>query len=258
MTVLDAAATSALAGEAVVSSGLLMAGACAVRPTAVLPDWLGDAEIRTERVTRLDRVGDRWRLMGEADGVLAEVEAVVIAAGWGAAALLAGLDQAPGLSPVRGQADWIEDEVSVHPMAWGGYVAPTGTGVLYGATHDRGDTDTAPRPDDSARNLATLSARLPGLAARVEATGQAHSRAAIRATTPDRLPLAGALEGGLYLLGGLGSRGFCVAPLLGEHIAALVLNRPSPLPHDLAARVSPRRPAVVANPLAHSPGKEAG
>ncbi|PSJ20561.1 FAD-dependent cmnm(5)s(2)U34 oxidoreductase, partial [Halomonas sp. ND22Bw] len=67
---------------------------------------------------------------------------------------------------------------------------------------------------------------------------------------PDRLPLAGALDEGLYILGGLGSRGFCVAPLLGEHLAASILNRPSPLPRDLAERVSPRRPAVSSNSLA--------
>uniref|UniRef100_UPI00390C6233 FAD-dependent oxidoreductase n=1 Tax=Brevundimonas sp. TaxID=1871086 RepID=UPI00390C6233 len=78
----------------------------------------------------------------------------------------------------------------------------------------------------------------------------ARSRAAVRATTPDRLPLAGALADGLYSLGGLGSRGFCVAPLLGEHVAAAILNRPSPLPRDLAERVSPRRPAVQTNSLA--------
>jgi tRNA 5-methylaminomethyl-2-thiouridine biosynthesis bifunctional protein len=32
--------------------------------------------------------------------------------------------------------------------------------------------------------------------------------------------------------------------LLGEHVAALVLDTPSPLPQALAARVAPDRPAV--------------
>ena len=175
---------------------------------------------------------------------------MVVAAGWGAADLLVGRDAAPRLSPVRGQADWIEDATSVQAMAWGGYVAPTGEGFLYGATHDRGEVDVMPRPADSARNLDTLRARLPGLADRAASAGVARSRAAVRATTQDRLPLAGALDEGLYILGGLGSRGFCVAPLVGEHLAASLLNRPSPLPRDLAERVSPRRPAVSSNSLA--------
>ena len=86
---------------------------------------------------------DAWKayLLGEEDGVLAEVDAVVLAAGWGAAALLDGFDQTPRLSPVRGQANWIDGDVTVHPMAWGGYAVPTGQGVLFGATHDRGQAD---------------------------------------------------------------------------------------------------------------------
>ena len=69
-------------------------------------------------------------------------------------------------------------------------------------------------------------------------------RAAVRATTSDHLPLAGAAPGapqGLFVLGGLGSRGFCTAPLMAEHLVALALGLPSPLPGDLAAAVDPAR-----------------
>ncbi|MDQ3125799.1 MAG: FAD-dependent cmnm(5)s(2)U34 oxidoreductase, partial [Pseudomonadota bacterium] len=66
-------------------------------------------------------------------------------------------------------------------------------------------------------------------------------------TTPDRLPLAGTVPGveGLFVLGGLGSRGFCAAPLLAEHVAALATGAPSPLPAVLAARVDPLRNAIA-------------
>ncbi|WP_336976311.1 FAD-dependent 5-carboxymethylaminomethyl-2-thiouridine(34) oxidoreductase MnmC [Brevundimonas nasdae] len=258
MVVLDEGAASAVAGEATEQGGLLIKGAFALRPAAVLSNWLAEAEMRAERVTRLERAVGRWQLIGEDDAVLGEVDAVVLAAGWGSAALLDGFDQTPRLSPVRGQADWIDGDVTAHPMAWGGYAAPTGQGMLFGATHDRGDTDTAPREDDSTRNLATLEARLPALAKRIAAAGAVQHRAAVRATTPDRLPAAGALDDGFYVLGGLGSRGFCVAPLLGEHIAALILGQPSPLPRDLAARVSPRRSSVLADALASSSTTRAG
>ena len=72
---------------------------------------------------------------------------------------------------------------------------------------------------------------------------------AIRATTRDYLPLAGAVADappGLVALTGLGSRGFCLAPLLAEHIAADVLGAPSPLPAPLAALVDPGRFAARA------------
>jgi len=57
------------------------------------------------------------------------------------------------------------------------------------------------------------------------------------------LPLAGVVPEapGLLVLGGLGSRGLTWAPLLGEHVAALVAGAPSPLPGDLAALVDPAR-----------------
>jgi tRNA 5-methylaminomethyl-2-thiouridine biosynthesis bifunctional protein len=133
--------------------------------------------------------------------------------------------------------------------AWGGYVAPTDTGFLFGATHDRDDVGTDVRPEDSDRNRAVLAARFPDLARPIGATG---ARAAIRATTLDRLPICGAIGDGVYLLGGLGSRGFCVAPLLGEHLAAVIAGSPSALPAAFAERLSPERFGAV---LAAGPGE---
>lgn len=242
MTVADAAACTVRLGESVEAGGLSMDGALAVRPAAILTAWLAEAERITATVARLESDGGRWSLLDEDGARILQADAVVLANGWGAAALAPGLP----LSPVRGQADWVEG-VQAAPAAWGGYVAPTGEGLLFGATHERGETDLTTSTDASARNLATVAARLPGLAARIAAAGPSSSRVAVRATTPDRLPLAGALPDtlagapGLHVLGGLGSRGFCVAPLLAEYVAARVLGLPSPLPSDLADRIDPLR-----------------
>lgn len=250
MTVLDAAACADRLGEPVGTGGLSMDGALAVRPAIVLDAWLADADRVAATVARVERDGGRWSLIGVDGEQILQADAVVLAGGWGVAALAPGLP----LSPVRGQADWVEG-VQGGPAAWGGYVAPTGTGLLFGATHERGEPDPVASTDASARNLAAVADRLPGLAARIAAAGPSRSRAAVRAATPDRLPLAGAPAGalsaapGLYVLGGLGSRGFCVAPLLAEHVAARVLGLPSPLPAELADRVDPLRfstgPALV-------------
>ncbi|HEX3408622.1 MAG TPA: hypothetical protein VHS81_15420, partial [Caulobacteraceae bacterium] len=51
----------------------------------------------------------------------------------------------------------------------------------------------------------------------------------------------GALAPGLYLLGGFGARGFTLAPLLAEHVAADALGAASPLPAPLARSVDPGR-----------------
>jgi tRNA 5-methylaminomethyl-2-thiouridine biosynthesis bifunctional protein len=236
MIPLDAAACTARLGEPVHTGGLLMRDAMAIRPAAVLDAWLAGADRITAAVAGLARSGAGWRLSGADGATLVEADIVVLAGGWGNAILAPDLP----LSPVAGQAEEVEG-VEGGPAAWGGYAVPTGGSLLFGATHDRGVADPAPSPEASARNRATVAARLPGLAARIEAAGPSRARVAVRATTPDRLPLAGALGEGLYILGGLGSRGFCAAPLLAEHVAAAATGAPSPLARDLAVRVTPSR-----------------
>jgi tRNA 5-methylaminomethyl-2-thiouridine biosynthesis bifunctional protein len=122
-------------------------------------------------------------------------------------------------------------------------VIPTRTGVLFGATHDRDDTDVRPRAADHLRNIEAVAAVFPELAAELSSR-PLDAWTGIRATTRDYLPLAGAVPGskpGLNVLGGLGSRGFTLAPLLAEHIAASVMSLPSPLPRSLADLVDPAR-----------------
>ena len=88
------------------------------------------------------------------------------------------------LQPVRGQASWTAGEVPAFAAAFGGYAIPTRDGLLFGATHDRDDTDDARRDQDDARNLDLLAKGLPALAGRLAGTPLA-SRASVRATTPD-------------------------------------------------------------------------
>ena len=225
---------------AAIDGGLAMAGALTVRPQRVLEAWLDGAAIISGTVARIEEADKGLRLLAADGSVVAEADAVVLTAGWGTAALAGALS----LRPVRGQADWIELEQAPTATAWGGYVAPTGDGFLFGATHDRDDLDTDVRAGDTERNRTVLAGRLPELASRIDGA-QTHARAAVRATTADRLPVCGALAdmsfGGVYVLGGLGSRGFCVAPLLGEHLAAEIAGVPSPLPTTSSDRLKPGR-----------------
>ncbi|MBB5747299.1 FAD-dependent 5-carboxymethylaminomethyl-2-thiouridine(34) oxidoreductase MnmC [Brevundimonas variabilis] len=224
-------------GEPVDASGLLMHAAFAIQPRPILEAWLEGVEKVRCDIARIEPAVSGWILRDAGGQAVVEVDAVVIASGWGTAALLPSLP----LAPVRGQADWV---YGIAPMAtaWGGYVAPSPTGFLYGATHDRDDVGTDVRPEDSLRNRATLSARLPELAKGLTGS-EGQARAAIRATTPDRLPICGPVEDrpGLWVLSGLGSRGFCLAPLLAEHLAAMIAGTPSPLPTDYADRLRPSR-----------------
>ena len=244
MTRLDPTACSDRLGEPVEAGGLFMRDALSVHPAAVLDAWLAAAGRVEAAVAGMEPSAAGWRLVDAGGGTILEADIVVVAAGWGSAALAA---EAP-LAPVRGQADWAAG-VTASPVAWGGYASPTAAGLLFGATHERGETAAEVSAEATGANLRTLAARLPRLASRIAEAGPTGRRAAVRATTPDRLPLAGELAPGLFVLTGLGSRGFCVAPLLAEHVAALATGAPSPLPTALAARVDPKR-FVKSAPLA--------
>lgn len=205
---------------------LAMAPALVIEPAVVTAAWSG--AIVRRRVARIEPRADGWILWDAAGEPILSADRVALAGGAGSGDLAARL----GLKPVRGQASWTEGETTA-ATAFGGYAVPTRTGVLFGATHDRDQTATEVRPEDHVRNLETLAKGLPDLAARL--AGQSFDgRAAIRATTPDRLPLAGIRDDGLLILTGLGSRGFCLAPLLAEHLVAEVVGAPSPLPRELS------------------------
>ena len=234
LAVLSPEAASARLGEAA-TGALDQTGALVIRPEPILAAWSGQV-LRAE-VARLEAIDGGWRLLDPVGAVVADADGVIVASALASRELVAGVP----LQAVRGQASWTTDSASAPAAAWGGYVLPAPQGLLFGATHDRDDESTDLRPEDHQRNLATLAAALPALAAQIDPAAL-EGRAAIRAVTPDRLPLAGSAGApGLYVLSGFGSRGFSLAPLLAEHVAALALSAPSPIGRAAADLVSPDR-----------------
>lgn len=213
-----------------------IADALVLDPAALLAAWAGEPLVG--KVTALSPAPGGWRIAldGGAGELLAS--AVVVCAGPQTGELVAGMD----LQPVRGQVSLAARVYPDEAVSFGGYAIPTRDGLLFGATHQRDRTDEAVLAEDHELNRRTLADGLPALAARVQGLAL-EGRAAIRAAAADHLPLAGPVEGspGLHVLGGMGGRGFCLAPLLAEHIAALIDGAPSPLPVDLAEAVDPGR-----------------
>ena len=70
-----------------------------------------------------------------------------------------------------------------------------------------------------------------------------NSKAQIRVISKDKLPLTGQYKDNknVFLLGGLGSRGFCYGPILGDHVASLISNNVSPLEKIIADSLEPNR-----------------
>lgn len=133
------------------------------------------------------------------------------------------------LRPVRGQVEYAADSATPRrALSWGGYAVPLDGGLLFGATHERGDRGTDVRDTDRARNLESLAQIWPGRALAL-APSALRSRASIRVMTRDYLPAMGRVGPGLYALSGLGARGFCLAPLLAKALLADLTGAPSPL-----------------------------
>jgi tRNA 5-methylaminomethyl-2-thiouridine biosynthesis bifunctional protein len=236
LRLVEAMEATALLGEPA-PEGLLIEDALVVEPERLLPAWLG--ETTRAQVAAIEREDGVWRLMDGRGDLIGRGEVVCLAAGMASARLAPALP----LTPVRGQASLARGVWPPIASVFGAYAIATREGVLFGATHDRDDESTLPRDIDHQRNLRALAQGLPVLAARL-AGAALEARTGVRAATSDYLPLAGAVPGappGLFVLSGLGSRGYTLAPLLGEHLGAMIAAAPSPLPGDLAALVDPAR-----------------
>lgn len=217
--------------------GLKHAGAVAVNPAEALPKLLAGAELR---------FGRRIATLADLDADL-----IVVCAGMGMADLDAG---APWIEGRLGQADWIPAQGAPQAVADGGYAVQAFGQLVFGATFEAARGAPCVTSAATAHNLETLKRLRPN--ASVSAT---QARAAIRATTQDRLPFAGppadkekapdgtpAPSGRRRLIGGLGSRGFLWAPLLAELVASEVLGEPSPVEARVADCLDPGRFAARA------------
>ncbi|HEX5371757.1 MAG TPA: FAD-dependent 5-carboxymethylaminomethyl-2-thiouridine(34) oxidoreductase MnmC [Aquabacterium sp.] len=189
------------------------------------------------------------------------------------------------LTPIRGQITWLAaDHAQAHPpalpVAGGGYVLRLKDGrLLCGATTQHHDDDPTVRATDHTHNL-TQAGRL-GAWSHSPTTldgidiGPLHGRVGWRASTSDRLPMVGAAplsphalngtgrwpdqvrriprlrdaQGGLYVIGGLGSRGITWAALAGRLLSHWVSGAPCPVEVDLRDALDPARFAL--KPPAH-------
>jgi len=156
------------------------------------------------------------------------------------------------LRPVRGQVEFAPDTPAPRrALSWGGYAIPLDGGLLFGATHERGDRGSDIREGDRDRNLESLAKVMPHSAAEL-GTASLRSRASVRVMTRDYLPAVGKVSGGLYALTGLGARGFSLAPLLAKALLADIVGAPPVLPAGTDMLLNPGRlgldPTVTPRP----------
>lgn len=172
---------------------------------------------------------------------------------------------------IAGKAGQVElakskSEGGEQAIASGSYALRKDGDLLFGATFEAFEGDT-PSVTDAARdhNIEALGSLAPDWAEHLN-PNQLISRASVRATTPDRFPIAGCWfdrsetllnlaplqhgapvkggavsDGKVYVMAGLGARGFTFAPLLADLIVSQALGRPLPLARSEQEIVSPVR-----------------
>jgi len=147
------------------------------------------------------------------------------------------------LRRVRGQITYLPEESLDPPHAVvlrGGMVLPPVEGrCVVGASFDIDDEDPAPRASSDEGNLDRLS-KIISLPGKMN-TRSLQSRVAFRTVVPDRLPIAGRIDGGTYGLLALGSRGLIWSALCAELVASLLEGEPLPLEGKLADALDPGR-----------------
>ncbi|MGS3521438.1 bifunctional tRNA (5-methylaminomethyl-2-thiouridine)(34)-methyltransferase MnmD/FAD-dependent 5-carboxymethylaminomethyl-2-thiouridine(34) oxidoreductase MnmC [Enterobacter hormaechei subsp. xiangfangensis] len=176
--------------------------------------------------------------------------------------------------PVGGQVSHIPTAPELSKLrqvlCYDGYLTPQNPSnghYCIGASYHRGETDMQYSEADQQQNRQRLVDCFPDASwAKEVDVSEGQARCGVRCATRDHLPMAGNVPDydatlevyqdladnketavnapvytELFMLGGLGSRGLCSAPLLAEVLAAQMSDEPVPLDRVTLAGLNPNR-----------------
>ena len=174
-----------------------------------------------------------------ADGRSVHADAVILASGADLDPLLAVTGFSAPIETSFGQVSHVPAAGDLASgVSFGGYLTPAMDGY-----HDLGATFTRETQEIAtghAHNLGLLPDGWRGWMGTPDMAGLG-ARVRRRASLPDRRPLAGCIADRVCVLGGLGARGFTLAPLLGDLLAAEILGHAAPLDRSQRQGVNPSR-----------------
>ena len=127
------------------------------------------------------------------------------------------------------------------PVNSQGYILPSIDGVTWiGSTYQKDFQDLLPS-SKATKDLISRTKR--NFKIDLGSTDGALTEARIRLGSKDRLPIAGRISNDqhIYAIGALGSRGFSLAPLMGELIASQISKSPNPISTGIALSIDPMR-----------------
>jgi len=237
-----------------------------LKPAQLVRAWLARPGITFTggaRVGTIAHEGAKWELFDARGNLLASVNRVVFANASDAVPLLKrvqddlkSLDlqttKLPAMAAVHGQLSWAMHHASTEaafppfPVNGSGSLIPHvpidgGNAWFSGSSYQ---TDRQPVQTDEAHhheNLERLHKLMPGLARSLAphfSNGTVNAWRSVRCVSADRLPLVGPLnvsdQPGLWICGGMGSRGLTFSTLCAELLAARWCGEPLPIDQSLA------------------------
>jgi tRNA 5-methylaminomethyl-2-thiouridine biosynthesis bifunctional protein len=267
---IDANETSSLLGEKVAYASLLINQAGSISPIQLCQALLKHPNIKLELSTSLAEIAyeDEHLQLSLSAGEYLNVDALVLANGYQAS----DFSNTTPITPVRGQTSTARlpaDQMLKHALRHAGYILNTpgqAQDVVFGASYVRGDHSDELRESETRHDLDILHTSLPQLTDNLTNIKPGH--AGVRATTTDRWPIVGPLadvafyqreyadlhqgkqyksypaahyQAGLYILSGLGSRGFTSAAYCANLLTHTLLGCAPPAPARILHALHPAR-----------------
>ena len=262
---------SEVSGIVIADDGMLIAQAGWLNPAAFCEALTAHPNIQRlmhSRVLRLEKTAHGWQVFSSTQ-LIAEADNIIIANAADAQTFLQ--TSHCQMQAVRGQITLLPVTAASQQLktviCTDGYLSPPRQGLhCLGATFSPNDCGTEVRLSDHQSNLNMLKSLAPEWNEKEFDVNALQGRAAIRASTSDYLPVAGAvldmaqlkdkmprynaepsslpwLEG-LYINAGHGAKGLVNAPICAEIIASLICGEPAPVDCALLSALDPNRFAL--------------
>lgn len=269
---LDKTKTSELAGISIDYPASYFPEAGFINPASFCHGLLADSDYQLFHATDViqlhrDTNSGTWEVLGGKSQLIASASTVVICNG-------KDLNQFKQtefipLANVLGQTSLAKTSANELKCVIGheGYLTPSYKGMnVFGATFERDYSGYELSTGADQRNLSQLQQYLPVLTEKIQSVTSGH--AAVRPATPDRYPFAGGVpnlhefkenyadlrhgrssqqypsaiyQHGLFILGGLGSRGLTTSAYCAHLLSKLISNRADTMQSELLKTLHPAR-----------------
>ncbi len=260
--------------------GLYFPQAGSIATTSLISQLCNGIKYIKAEIGGLKHSADSWQIEDVDGNIITNTDAVVLACGLNSYGTL-NPEQSP-LTPNRGQISIVDDDLAEHlpSLSFGHYLTAPFMGEngqkqrIIGASHTRIEHSEISEIGDNNWQKFDEGDEDIQLDALSKLTGKVQTpvgyKTGLRATTIDHMPIVGKLgcaeqikslpknrqkifpceldeshrQNNMFIMAGLGARGYQLAPLLAEILASQIVDEPLPADSDIIDAIDPIRFAL--------------